>query len=94
MLKLAERQHRRLASFCRVSGGTRCENYRLVELTARFLDGPPPGWRAKARRRRRGQVPVPKPVRGSWKIWYRVDQLQPDGSIRRVQRTKALRRKC
>jgi integrase len=35
---------------------------------------------------------VPKPVRGSWKIWYRVDQLQTDGSIRRFQRTKALGR--
>jgi hypothetical protein len=30
---------------------------------------------------------VPKLVRDTWKIWYRVDQLEADGSIR-IQRTK------
>jgi integrase len=43
-----------------------------------------------ARRRRPGQIPVPKKVHGSWKIWYRADQVQADGSIRQVQRTKVL----
>ena len=43
-----------------------------------------------ARRRRPGQVPVPKKVNNSWKIWYRADQVQSDGSVKRVQRTKVL----
>ena len=43
-----------------------------------------------ARRRRPGQVTVPKKVNNSWKIWYRADQVQSDGSVKRVQRTKVL----
>jgi integrase len=44
------------------------------------------------RSRRPGQAPEPKQADGSWKIWYRVDQAQSDGSIRRIQRTKVLGR--
>ena len=49
----------------------------------------PERWRYMARRRR-GQFPEPRKERGLWKIRYRTDQAQPDGTIRRVQRTKCL----
>ena len=41
-------------------------------------------------RRRRGQFPQPKKENGQWKIRYYTDEEQPDGSIRRVRRTKCL----
>jgi len=41
-------------------------------------------------RRRRGQFPQPKKENGQWKIRYYTDQSQPDGSIRRVRKTKCL----
>jgi hypothetical protein len=41
-------------------------------------------------RRRRGQFPKPKKENGQWKIRYWTDQAQPDGSIRRVRKTKCL----
>ena len=41
-------------------------------------------------RRRRGQFPEPKKEKGQWKIRYYTDQAQPDGSIRRVRKTKCL----
>jgi integrase len=41
-------------------------------------------------RRRRGQFPEPKKENGQWKIRYWTDQAQPDGSIRRVRKTKCL----
>lgn len=50
------------------------------------------GWRKMVRKRRPGQTPEPKQVNNSWKIWYRMDQAQDDGSIRQVQRTKVLGR--
>lgn len=38
-------------------------------------------------------MPVPKLVNGgSWKVWYRIDKEQPDGTIIRVQKTKILGR--
>ena len=43
-------------------------------------------------RRRRGQFPEPKKENGQWKIRYYTDQAQPDGSIRRVRKTKCLGR--
>ena len=46
----------------------------------------------KARRRRRGQNPKPYKERDRWKFKYRIDQAQPDGSVRRVQKTKVLGR--
>jgi integrase len=47
------------------------------------------GWRVKARRRR-GQFPEPREVNGQWKMQYRVDVEQEDGSIGRVVKTKCL----
>jgi len=41
-------------------------------------------------RRRRGQFPEPRKENNLWKIRYRTDQAQHDGTIRRVQRTKCL----
>ena len=41
-------------------------------------------------RRRRGQFPIPKKENGQWKIRYYTDQAQPDGSVRRVRKTKCL----
>ena len=41
-------------------------------------------------RRRRGQFPQPKEENGQWKIRYYTDQAQPDGSIRRVRKTRCL----
>lgn len=41
-------------------------------------------------RRRRGQFPVPQQENGQWKIRYYTDQAQPDGSVRRVRKTKCL----
>jgi len=41
-------------------------------------------------RRRRGQFPQPKKENGQWKIRYYTDQAQPDGSTRRVRKTKCL----
>ncbi len=41
-------------------------------------------------RRRRGQFPTPKKEKGLWKIRYRTDQAQPDGTVRRVKKTKCL----
>ena len=41
-------------------------------------------------RRRRGQFPIPKKEKGQWKFRYYTDQAQPDGSIRRVRKTKCL----
>lgn len=46
----------------------------------------------KARRRRRGQNPQPYRERDRWKFKYRIDQAQPDGSVKRVQKTKVLAR--
>ena len=43
-----------------------------------------------ARRRRRGQNPKPKKENGQWKIRYWIDQSQPDGTVRRVKKTKCL----
>ena len=48
-------------------------------------------WRMQARRRR-AQMPVPKLVDGNWKVWFRIDEERPDGTIARVQRTKILGR--
>ena len=46
----------------------------------------------QARRRRRGQNPKPYKERDRWKFKYRIDQAQPDGSVKRVQKTKVLGR--
>ena len=46
----------------------------------------------QACRRRRGQNPKPYKERDRWKFKYRTDEVQPDGSIRRVQKTKVLGR--
>ena len=43
-------------------------------------------------RRRRGQFPQPTKERGQWKIRYWTDQAQPDGTVRRVRKTKCLGR--
>ncbi len=43
-------------------------------------------------RRRRGQFPTPKKEKGQWKIRYYTDQAQPDGTVRRVKKTKCLGR--
>ncbi len=43
-------------------------------------------------RRRRGQFPQPKQENGQWKIRYYTDQAQPDGTRRRVRKTKCLGR--
>src|SRR5437016_1436100 len=51
------------------------------------------GWKMMARRRR-AQTLVPKLVSGSWKVWYRTDEAQSDGSVRRVQKTKVLGRRA
>ena len=40
--------------------------------------------------RKRGQFPKPKNVGGKWRIWYRTDQAQLDGTIKRVQKCKTL----
>ncbi len=48
-------------------------------------------WRKRARRRR-GQFPIPRKERGQWKIRYYTDVAQPDGTVRRVKKTKCLGR--
>jgi integrase len=41
-------------------------------------------------RRRRNQRPEPRKEKGSWKIRYWTDQVQTDGTVQRVRRTKCL----
>ena len=43
-------------------------------------------------RRRRGQWPTPKKEKGQWKIRYRKDVVQADGTVRSVKKTKCLGR--